>query len=60
MRKDDLTADIQVGAVIRFNSKDRQRIQDWLDRATKAGIIKPTVARTYDAQYGDGPVWYIP
>ena len=58
-RKDDHLADNRVGAVIQFQSTDRARIQAWLDRAAAAGIIKPTVARQYDAQYG-GPVWYIP
>lgn len=58
-RKDDDQKDLRVGAVIQFQSTDRQRIQDWLDRAAKAGIIKETIARSYDATYG-GPVWYIP
>jgi hypothetical protein len=52
-------AERRVGAVIQFESTDARRIQDWLDRAAAAGIIKSTVAQSYDARYG-GPVWYIP
>lgn len=48
-----------VGAVIKFNSTDIDRIQAWLERAAEAGIIEPTNAVSYDGTYG-GPVWYIP
>ncbi len=58
MRKNDTPA-LQIGAVLQFISNDHRRVQDWLDRAAEAGIIMPTMARTYDPKYG-GPVWYIP
>lgn len=48
-----------VGAVIKFKSTDVNRIQAWLDRAAAAGIIEPSMAKAYDAEYG-GPVWYVP
>ena len=48
-----------VGAVIKFKSTDIDRIQNWLDRAAEAGIIEPSTAKAYDAEYG-GPVWYVP
>jgi uncharacterized glyoxalase superfamily protein PhnB len=48
-----------VGAVLKFNSNDIDRIQAWLDRAAEAGIIQPTVAKSYQSAYGE-PVWYIP
>jgi uncharacterized glyoxalase superfamily protein PhnB len=48
-----------IGAVIKFQSNDLARVQAWLDRAAAAGIIEPTVAKSYDGTYG-GPVWYIP
>lgn len=48
-----------VGAVLRFQSNDIDRIQAWLDRAAEAGIIQPTVAKSYRSADGK-PVWYIP
>ena len=48
-----------VGAVIKFKSTDVQRIQQWLDRAAAAGIIEPSMAKAYNAEYGS-PVWYVP
>ena len=50
---------VAVGAVIRFNSTDVDRIQAWLERAAEAGIIQPTTCHEFNPEHG-GPVWYIP
>lgn len=51
--------DMRVAALIHFKSDDVQRIQDWLDRAAKAGIIEPARVEHYDARFGT-PCFYIP
>lgn len=53
----------KVGAVIEFcdgaSEFEVKRAQAFLDRLAERGIIKPTIARSFDSSWGN-PVWYIP
>ena len=56
----DPTPTEKVGAVLVFQTTDVERIQRFLDKCAKQGIIEPTQAQKYTSHYGEGPVFYIP